>query len=226
MTKRQPRLELIIFDCDGVLVDSEMLSADVLMALLAEKGMPITHEIFRNDFLGRSFASASKRTEERFGRQLPSGLLEQYQERLLARMAGELQPMAGVHGALDALAVPYCLATSSNPSRLAHSLSVTGLAARFVGKTFTSSEVRNGKPAPDLCLLAAARMGARPESCLVIEDSEMGVRAALAAGMEVWHFAGGAHIKAGYVLPEGLEVARTVADMIELHDVFRTLGLC
>jgi HAD superfamily hydrolase (TIGR01509 family) len=195
---------LIIFDCDGVLVDSEMLSASVLTAMLAEEGFDISPEIFRSDFLGRSFASASSRARQRFGRPLPEDFEPRYRLRLKDRMRESLQPMPGVHDALAAVrraAIPFCLATSSSPQRLAVSLEVTGLAEYFAGCSFTASEVKAGKPEPDLFLHAAARMGAEPPHCLVIEDSEMGVRAGLAAGMTVWHFRGGAHIKAGYELP-------------------------
>ncbi len=218
--------DLVIFDCDGVLVDSEMLSAGVLMTMMGRIGVPITAEIFRSDFLGRSFASAALRTEERFGCKLPEGFQLQYRERLLARMEQDLKPMDGVEAVLDGLTVPYCLATSSSPPRLALSLRVTGLARYFEGRAFTASEVRNGKPAPDLCLYAAARFGVAPERCLVIEDSEMGIRAAQAAGMVVWHFAGGAHIKAGYRLPDGLHADQAIGSMAELGIAFRRLGLC
>lgn len=216
----------VIFDCDGVLVDSEGLSAGVLMAMMAEIGLPITPDIFRTDFLGRSFANAAARVLTRFGRPMPDDFQEHYRSRLLAKMRAELQPMAGVATLLQAMAVPYCLATSSSPQRLAVSLEVTGLAPFFQGKCSTASEVVNGKPAPDLFLLAAERMAVAPGQCLVIEDSEMGVVAAHAAGMQVWHFAGGVHVKAGYALPEGLAVNRSIADMAELHDAFARAGLC
>lgn len=218
--------ELVIFDCDGVLVDSEMLSASVLMKMLAEVGLPITAEIFRSDFLGRSFASAARRTEERFGRPLPENFQQQYRRRLLARMQRELRPMPGVEKLLASLRVPYCLATSSSPQRLALSLAVTGLAPSFEGRAFTASEVKNGKPAPDLCLHAAERMGFDPRACLVIEDSEMGVRAAQAATMSVWHFGGGAHVKAGYRLPSDVTPDRAFSTMNEILQAFHQLGLC
>jgi HAD superfamily hydrolase (TIGR01509 family) len=218
--------DLVIFDCDGVLVDSEMLSASVLMAMMAEAGLPITPDIFRSDFLGRSFASAARRIEERFGRPMPEDFQLNYRKRLLSRMALELKPMAGVEAVLKSMHKPFCLATSSSPPRLELSLRVSGLAPYFNGRAYTASLVENGKPAPDLCLYAAERMGVAPERCLVIEDSEMGVRAALAAEMEVWHFAGGAHIKAGYRLPAGLSVARVTHDMIELGQSFAERGLC
>jgi HAD superfamily hydrolase (TIGR01509 family) len=218
--------ELVIFDCDGVLVDSEMLSAGVLMAMMAEVGLPITADIFRSDFLGRSFAAAAARAEQRFQRKLPDDFQMQYRKRLLARMEAALHPMAGVETVLAAMTAPYCLATSSSLPRLTLSLRVTGLGHFFAGRCFTASEVRHGKPAPDLCLHVARRMGADPGKCLVIEDSEMGVRAAAAAGMEVWHFAGGAHVRAGYHLPPDVVADRVVADMPALHRALADHGLC
>jgi len=216
----------VIFDCDGVLVDSEGLSAGVLMGMMEEIGLPITNEIFRTDFLGRSFASAAARVLERFGRPMPDDFQQRYRERLLDRMRAGLEPMAGVHAVLEDMRLPFCLATSSSPQRLAVSLEVTGLAPFFEGRCSTASEVTNGKPAPDLFLLAAQRMSAAPECCLVLEDSEMGVIAAKAAGMQVWHFRGGVHVKAGYELPPGLVADFTISDMAHLHRVFVQSGIC
>lgn len=221
-----PHFDLVIFDCDGVLVDSEMLSAGVLMAMLAEAGLPITPEIFRADFLGRSFAAAAARAEERFGRPLPAGFQAHYRKRLLARMEDELTAMPGVAGLLGALTCPYCLATSSSPERLKLSLAVTSLASFFEGRSFTASEVERGKPAPDLFLHAARKMAAQPSRCIVVEDSEMGLRAARAAGMAAWHFTGGAHVKAGYRLPEDVVPDRRIASMDELGAALFQFGLC
>ncbi len=218
--------DLVIFDCDGVLVDSEMLSARVLMGMMAEVGLPITPEIFRSDFLGRSFAAAAARAEERFQRKLPEGFQLRYRVQLLACMRTELRPMAGIHELLNAMTVPFCLATGSSPQRLKLSLQVTGLSPYFVGRAYTASDVEHGKPAPDLCFHAAARMQTDASRCLVIEDSEMGVRSALAADMRVWHFAGGAHIKAGYRLPDGVAAHRVIADMAELKTAFHENALC
>lgn len=217
--------ELVIFDCDGVLVDSEMLSAGVLMAMMTEEGFPLSQEAFRSDFLGRSFAAAALRAKERFGRPLPGDFEARYRDRLFAALAAGLKPMDGVAEVLGALSVPFCLATSSSPRRLALSLHASGLASYFEGRCFTASEVPRGKPAPDLFLHAAARMGVAPAQCLVIEDSELGVRGGLAAGMEVWHFAGGCHVLAGYRLPGGVTPQRVVAGMPELGAAFRELGL-
>lgn len=216
---------LVIFDCDGVLVDSEMLSAGVLMGLMKEDGYPLSEDAFRADFLGRSFAAAALRAKERFGRPLPADFESRYRDRLFARLEAELQPMAGVAEVLEAMRVPFCLATSSSPRRLALSLGAAGLAHFFEGRCFTASEVQKGKPAPDLFLHAAAKMGFEPECCLVIEDSELGVQAGLAAGMQVWHFMGGCHMRAGYRLPDAVTPRRVVAGMPELGQAFRELGL-
>lgn len=216
----------VIFDCDGVLVDSEMLSASVLSQMMEEIGLPISEEIFQRDFLGRSFANAAAMAERRFGRPMPEDFQLRYRSRLLARMRTDLKPMAGVFDVLDAMKAPYWLATSSSPQRLALSLEVTGLDRYFEGRCSTASEVQNGKPAPDLFLLAADRLGVPAGQCLVLEDSEMGVRSALAAGMETWHFAGGAHIRSGYELPQMLVPHRRVSSMAELRRSFSELGLC
>lgn len=218
--------DLVIFDCDGVLVDSEMLSAHVLMGMMEEIGIPITFEIFRSDFLGRSFAAAAACAEQRFGRKLPEEFQLRYRERLLARMAAYLKPMPGVTEVLAAMRVPYCLATSSSPPRLELTLRVTSLTSFFTGRAFTASEVQHGKPAPDLCLHVARRMVVDPARCLVIEDSEMGVRAAQAAGMAVWHFTGGAHIREGYRLPRGVIPDLVTPGMAELRIEFERHGLC
>ena len=217
--------DLVIFDCDGVLVDSEMLSAGVLMAMMTEEGFPLSEEAFRADFLGRSFAAAALRARERFGRPLPEDFESRYRDRLFARLEAELKPMEGVAEVLSELRVPFCLATSSSPRRLALSLRSSGLARFFEGRCFTASEVPKGKPAPDLFLHAAAKMNVAPGRCLVIEDSELGVRAGLAAGMEVWHFAGGCHVRAGYRLPDEVITRRAVPGMAELGQALRELGL-
>lgn len=220
------RVGLVIFDCDGVLVDSEVLAAGVLGQKMAEIGLPITPEIFRHDFLGRSFASAARRCEERFGRPLPPDFEKSYRQTLFETLARDLKPMDGVYAVLDSLTVPYCLATGSHKDRLAVSLKAAGLASRFEGRCFTTSDVAHGKPAPDVFLHAAERMGFAPQDCLVLEDSEMGVRAGLAAGMTVWHFAGGAHMRAGYGLPGDVTPHGRVTSMAELGVTLRARGLC
>jgi HAD superfamily hydrolase (TIGR01509 family) len=218
-------VSLVIFDCDGVLVDSEVLSASVLTQMMMEIGFPITDEIFRSDFLGRSFASAAARAAVRFGRPMPEDLQLQYRDRLLREIRRSLLPMPGIFNVLENLDAPYCLATGSSPQRLASSLAATGLSAFFEGRCCTASEVKHGKPAPDLLLLAAARMKVKPEACLVIEDSLTGIEAALAANMQVWRFMGGSHMRDRDVseTPQGL---RRITDMSHLLSALSDAGLC
>jgi HAD superfamily hydrolase (TIGR01509 family) len=220
------KFSAVIFDCDGVLVDSEMLSAGVLKCMMAEQGMPLSDEMFRDVFLGRSFINGKARARSVLNFDLPEDFENQYRERLFAELTKKLRAMPNIERVLSSLRVPYCVATGSSPRRLALSLDVAGLAKYFTGNRFTSSEVAHGKPAPDLCFYAAQKMNVPNQNCLVIEDSEMGILAAKAAGMEVWHFAGGAHIRAGYHLPENLTVAKTFVDMPSLQHAFAEHGIC
>ncbi len=218
------KVDLVIFDCDGVLIDSEELSASVLSGMMAEIGLPITPEIFRSDFLGRSFASATAKAMERFGKPVPDDFQMKYRSRLLAAMRGNLQPMPGVRAVLDAMTVPFCLATSSSPQRLAVSMEETGLGPYFEGRSFTASMVTNGKPAPDLMLHAAHVMKAKPELCVVIEDSEMGLRSALNAGMQTWRFVGGSHLQVNRDLPSDVKPHLILDSMAALHNALRNIG--
>jgi HAD superfamily hydrolase (TIGR01509 family) len=217
---------LVIFDCDGVLVDSELLSARVLMAQLSELGIELDEEQFRREFLGRSFASAAAQLKLRTGLDLPANFAPDYFVRLNAVFAAELKPMAGVQQVLNALAVQHCVASGSIPPRLDFSLKVCGLDTHFGSHVYSAALVKNAKPAPDLFLHAAAAHGVEPQRCLVLEDSEMGLRAARAAGMTVWHFIGGSHVKAGQSLPPEIKVDRVVKDMAEVLLLFREAGLC
>lgn len=186
---------LIIFDCDGVIADSEVLSATVLIDLLADVGIAITPADVRRDFLGRSFPTVADTVRRRFGHPLPASFEMDYRSRLLDRFAAELRPTPGVMAVLDGLRHPACIATSSSPQRVGRTLQVLGLAERFAGRVFTASQVAQGKPAPDLFLFAARQMGHAPHRTLVIEDSGPGIAAALAAGMRVLHYGGGAHLR-------------------------------
>jgi HAD superfamily hydrolase (TIGR01509 family) len=218
--------DLVIFDCDGVLVDSEMLSAQVLREQLAEIGIALSFEQFRAEFLGRSFASAAQNLKARTGCELPEHFARDYFIHLNALFATDLKPMSGVQHVLSALVADHCVASGSIPPRLDFSLKVCGLDQHFGHRVYSAALVKHAKPAPDLFLHAAKAHGVAPSRCLVLEDSEMGVRAALAAGMTVWHFAGGSHIKAGHRLPPGLPVDHVVQDMTELLHLFCAAGLC
>lgn len=204
---------LIIFDCDGVLIDSEVISARQLIAELKGYGVEMDMAFVSRHFLGRSYPVVLKEVRERWGVALPDRFEADYRARLLAAFERDLKVMPDVADTIRATRVPYCLATSSSPERMRRSLEITGLAPLFDGVTFTASEVARGKPAPDLFLHAAARMGANPADCVVIEDSLNGVRAGLAAGMEVWRFTGGSHL-AGLDLtpPDDARAQETFAD--------------
>lgn len=208
-----------------MLVDSEPLSARILMQLMQEQGLPITDEIFRRDFLGRSFVTASQRYELRSAVQFPPDFSAQYRSRLLAEMKGNLHAMPGVENVLRSLQIPFCLATGSSPPRLAVSMVESRLQPFFEGRSFTASDVAHGKPAPDLMLYAAMKMGVQPHACLVIEDSEMGLRAAAAANMEAWRFTGGGHLRNGDSLPDDVSFQRGLDSMPAVLDAFRDLGI-
>ena len=186
--------DLVIFDCDGVLIDSEIISARMLVQELAGLGVSIDLDYVALHFLGRSYPTVMDQIRREFGLDLPPEFEEQYRQRLLAAFERELQIMPHVQGILSRMAVPWCVATSSSPKRVAQSLRLVGLAAVVGDRLFTSTMVARGKPAPDLFLHAAAVMGADPARCLVIEDSLNGIRAARAAGMPCWRFTGGSHL--------------------------------
>lgn len=196
-----PAFDLVIFDFDGVVVDSEVISAQMLIAELAGYGVDVDSAYVARHFLGRSYPVVLQQIREEFGVVLPEGFEDDYRARLISAFATGLKPMPHMRDVIERLAVQYCLATSSSPERLKNSLGVVGFTDLFEGRASTSSEVANGKPAPDLFLHVAKKHGVDPARCLVIEDSLAGVRAGLAAGMEVWRFVGGSHF-------EGLEVPR------------------
>lgn len=187
--------DLIIFDCDGVLIDSEIISAQMLINELAALGVHIDLTYVARHFLGRSYPTVMDTIRREFNLILPPEFEDTYRARLLARFEQDLKIMPHVADVLARLQVPFCVATSSSPMRAAKSLAMVGLGHLAGPRLFTSTMVARGKPAPDLFLFAATQMGADPARCLVIEDSLTGVRAALAAGMPVWRFTGGSHLK-------------------------------
>ncbi|HEY9213970.1 MAG TPA: HAD family hydrolase [Ancylobacter sp.] len=215
---------LIIFDCDGVLIDSEVISARTLIIDLTRHGVVVDRPFVARHFLGRSFPTVRAEIRDRLGVQLPDGFEEEYRARLFAAFEMELAAMAGAADMLEALKVPFCLATSSSPMRLARSLEIVGLDRIFTGRSFTASEVAHGKPAPDLFLHAAARMGVDPQDCAVMEDSTTGLAAGLAAGMQVWRFTGGSHLAgADLDLPDDLQPHRSFASFAQFRTEFPTL---
>ena len=186
------RYELIIFDNDGVLVDSEPISNRILADYLTEVGHPTTYEESVRDFMGAAEHRIHDVVRERTGQRLPEGFNEGLHARVFAAFERELRPVEGVGVVLEKLAadgVPYCLASSGTHERIRVALTKTGLYERFgEGRIFSAQDVGRGKPAPDLFLRAAEVMGVAPGRCAVVEDSPLGVQAARAAGMDVFGF--------------------------------------
>lgn len=211
------RIDLVIFDCDGVLIDSEGLSAEVLIGALADLGVIVDFDYFCANFLGRSFPTVARGIESTFNLTLPSDFEQNYRRDLLAKFSEHLMPTKGVKDILDQLAIPYCIATSSSPARVSNSLNIVNLTSYFGKDIFTASEVPRGKPAPDLFLHTAKKMGVDPAHCLVIEDSLPGVEASIAANMLVLRYTGGAHL-AGRLLKHA-EHVQTFNDWNELRAV-------
>ncbi len=184
---------LVIFDCDGVLVDSEPISIAVLIDVIRAAGGSITEEAAYLHFLGRSMKSVSEILHAEFGFALTSIHLDEIRAELARRFERELKPVTGIREALDNLPTSRCVASSGSPERIRLSLRLTGLLELLEPHLYSASMVEKGKPAPDLFLHAAAGMGVRPEACIVIEDSPAGIMAAKAAGMRVFAFTGASH---------------------------------
>jgi HAD superfamily hydrolase (TIGR01509 family) len=188
------RADLIIFDCDGVLVDSEPIALRLNALALAELGWHMSDDEIIERFVGRSLASNLVTIEEHLGRPVPADWPDRFQAAIHAAYDAELTEVAGIGEALDVISgwpVATCVASSGVPERIRHSLGLVGLDRHFGDRLFSAVEVPHGKPAPDLFLHAAARMGVPPGRCVVVEDSRYGVQAARAAGMHSYGYAGG-----------------------------------
>ena len=184
-------LELVIFDCDGVLVDSERIAVRVDAIVLGRLGWELSEAEIIERFMGRSEAYMVGEIEAALGRPLPHDWDAEFAPLYREALEAELQPVDGVVEALDSIPTPTCVASSSTHERLRFTLGRTGLLERFDGRIFSAADVANGKPAPDLFLHAAASLGADPARCAVVEDSVYGVQAARAAGMRAFGYAGG-----------------------------------
>jgi HAD superfamily hydrolase (TIGR01509 family) len=207
--------DLVIFDNDGVLVDSEPLANRVLAGYLTELGHPTTYEDSLRDYMGGAVHRVHDTVLARTGHRLPDGFDEELHVRTAEAFRRELQPVPGVADVLAKLAadgVPYCVASSADHARIRVALRTTGLDGYFTDdRIFSAQDVGRGKPAPDLFLHAAAAMGCPPSGCAVVEDSPLGVEAAVAAGMDVYGFTAMAR-------PAALASATaTFVDMAGLH---------
>jgi HAD superfamily hydrolase (TIGR01509 family) len=217
---RNQNFDLIIFDCDGVLVDSEVISCRAHAETLTRHGYPITADEVLNRFLGVSDREARLMIENEIGRKLPNDFESQVKQATLQFYADDLRAISYVSEAIAAIGLPKCVASSGTPEKIRHGLTCAGLYDQLAPHIFSASEVKRGKPAPDLFLFAAEQMQAAPAQCLVIEDSIPGVTGAVAAGMTVLGFHGGSHCPPGHA--DTLRAAgaiMTFEDMRQLPDL-------
>ncbi|MEH2241845.1 HAD family hydrolase [Nostoc sp.] len=177
--------ELVIFDCDGVLVDSEGLGNRVLVEFVAEFGLAMKLEEAILLFKGCKMADCVAVIEKKLEKKMPQDFVTQLRARTAEAFERQLRPIEGIEAALDKINLPICVASSGPPEKIKLALRVTNLLPRFEGCIFSSYEIGSWKPSPDLFLHAAKNMGVQPASCTVVEDSVLGVRAGVAAGMRV-----------------------------------------
>jgi len=217
--------DLIIFDCDGVLVDSEVISCRAHAETLTHHGYPITAEQVLTRFLGVSDREARLAIECEMGRKLPDDFEAQMKQAALQRYASELSAIPFVGDAIAATGLPRCVASSGTPEKISHGLTCAGLYDLLAPHIFSATQVQRGKPAPDLFLFAAEQMKARPQRCLVIEDSVPGVTGGRAAGMTVLGFHGGSHCQAGHAgLLSAAGATAVFDDMRQLPGLIERIG--
>jgi HAD superfamily hydrolase (TIGR01509 family) len=192
------QVDLVIFDCDGVLVDSEVIFSAAHAETLTRHGYPITSDEVLERFLGVSDREARESIEAELGRALPDDFESQMNRAALQRYAADLRNIPHIGEAIAAINLPKCVASSGTPEKIHHGLSCAGLYDLLAPHIFSAAQVKRGKPAPDLFLFAAGQMQAAPARCLVIEDSLAGIAAAVAAGMPALGFHGGSHCRPGH----------------------------
>jgi HAD superfamily hydrolase (TIGR01509 family) len=184
------RFDLIIFDCDGVVVDSERIVHEVFAEFLRGLGVDLPPHEMLERFLGRRLTDCIAIVTELTGQPVPPGAVDVYKARRDSVLRARVQPVAGVRAVLEGLAIPYCIASSGDHAKMQTTLGATDLLPLFAERLYSATEVAHGKPAPDIFLHAAARMGAAAHKTAVVEDSVNGVLAGRAAGMTVFGFAG------------------------------------
>jgi D-ribulokinase len=211
LTRKPHWPQLVIFDCDGVLVDSEVIALGVMRRRLSETGLRLTDQETRERFLGRRLDSAMLGIEAELGAPLPTEFIVDFSREILLAFERELKGVEGVRQAVEGLRARICVASSSGHDRLRHSLRLAGYEGLFAPNIFSAAEVAEGKPSPDLFLHAARVMAVAPKDCLVIEDSIAGVTAGRAAGMTVFGFVGASHF-----LPpdEGADLTAAGAELV------------
>lgn len=206
------RSRLVIFDCDGVLVDSEVISNRVFSAMLNDLGLEITLDDMFVHFVGLSMPQCLERIAQMLGKPPPADFAERLQERIEFALKDTVKPVRGIRELLDEMTLPFCVASSGSHRKIRLTLGTTGLLERFAGRIFSAEDVQRSKPAPDLFLHAAGTLGHAPEDCVVVEDTPTGVRAGVAAGMKVFGFS--AHTPAERLIGAGAHA--TFGTMVEL----------
>jgi HAD superfamily hydrolase (TIGR01509 family) len=182
------RFELLIFDCDGVLVDSELITNRVFVGMLNELGLALTLEDMFERFVGRSMPQCLSMIKELLGHEVPEEFVAEFRVRIAAALKSELKAVPGIESVLESVKLPYCVASSGTHDKMQLTLGLTGLLPKFQGKMFSVTEVAHPKPYPDVFLHAAKKSGVAASACAVIEDTPTGVQAGVAAGMTVFGF--------------------------------------
>ena len=207
-----PTFELVIFDCDGVLVDSERITNQVFADMLNEIGVPVTLDDMFEHFVGCSMDQCLELISRILGSAPPVDFAENYRFRTTAALESTLTSVPGIEEALDRIKIPFCVASSGDHAKMRTTLGITKLLPRFEGKLFSVTDVARGKPAPDVFLYAADKCATKPSACVVIEDTPSGVTAGIAAGMTVYGYS--ALTPAARLLGAGAH--RVFSDMAEL----------
>lgn len=222
-------MDAVIFDCDGVLIDSESISHDVELEAFARLGLFVDAAAFKARIQGLSVQGWSREFEAlhraQTGRGLPAGFIDEMCHEITRRILADIRPIPGAVDAARAVRGPKAVASSSPKAELHGKIAGLGLREDFGGHVYSGDDVQNGKPAPDLFLLAAARLGVAPATCVVIEDSLNGVRAGIAAGMTVWGFSGGPHCGPDHgPALLGAGASAVFADMAHVAAALRAMG--
>lgn len=215
------RFDLVIFDCDGVLVDSEAITSRVFAKMLNELGLTVTIDDVFDRFVGRSMTQCLLIIEGLLGRPVPQDFVAEYHGRSAVALKSELRAVPGIEATLQAIHLPYCVASNGSHEKMQTTLGITGLLPKFKDRLFSVSEVARGKPYPDLFLYAAGKFGAAPAACAVIEDTPTGVTAGVAAGMTVYGYC--AHTPVRRLIEAGAH--HTFDSMSDLPGLLRGNGI-
>jgi len=210
---------LVIFDCDGVLVDTERLAGANMAEMVTDLGYPITGTDCQKRFMGRTLEDVQRLVEKLTGTSLPADWPDQVRARDLERFKAGVAPIAGIEAVLDRLdrdGLPYCVGSSGKYAKMRTTLGSSGLLPRLEGRLFSAEDCALGKPAPDVFLLAARKMGHAPGTCVVVEDSLPGVRAAVAAGMRVYAYVEDPACDRQAMLTAGAILFETMAELPDL----------